>query len=118
MRHADANAYGFAYCNVYSDSYGYSYCDRHSNGYGNDSASNADGYSNGYSYGHANGDSVGNGLAEGYPDAEAASDTAASPIVGRANVELLGRELASEPREFSALRGRAKGWIGFSLGAP
>ena len=104
MRHADANAYGFAYCNVYSDSYGYSYCDRHSNGYGNDSASNADGYSNGnsnshgndsaayadgysngYSYGHANGDSVGNGLAEGYPDAEAASDTAASPIVCRTN---------------------------------
>ena len=103
MRHADANAYGFAYCNVYSDSYGYSYCDRHSNGYGNDSASTADGYSNGNSNGNGsasnadgysngndsaadcNADGYSNGLAEGYPDAEAASDTAASPIVCRTN---------------------------------
>ena len=86
MRHADANAYGFAYCNVYSDSYGYSYCDRHSNGYGNDSAAYADGYSNGNdSAADCNADGYSNGLAEGYPDAEAASDTAASPIVCRTN---------------------------------
>ena len=74
--------------------------------------SNANDYAAGKSdaYTHSYGDSDGysNGATEDH-HAEAASDTAASPLVVRANIELLGRELASEPREFSALRGRAKG---------
>ena len=91
MRNSDANPHGIAKC------YTYCYCD--SNGYAyTDSYANCDSNSYAYADSYANCDS--NDPAASNPDAEAASDAAASSI-GATRKRLCGNSrenLASSPR--------------------